>query len=291
MRIVSWNMNRVARKKEAHAEAWRFLRDELRADLALVQEASPEPHLGPMVYQPIDRRQYNWGSAVVALAPGLRIRGRERPSLAECYLTPPKLGQIPDSHPGASAVADVMDAAGAVLFTAVSLYGQWEVIPGAPDDSTSRLHRMLSDLTTLFVGADRPPVVLAGDLNISTQWVRPEKLAQRVSAAFARITAFGLVDCLAHPKATRPDLPSCPCRIAGCKHVQTVLSQGSVNLDPVQLDYAYVSESLVGALESCNVQRDRASQLSDHFPIVVELNEQNFAGRLTLHAPDGARRS
>lgn len=129
----------------------------MRADLALVQEASPEPYLGPMVYRAIDRRRYNWGSAVVALSPDLRIRERERLSLDKCYLTPPKPGQIPDSHPGASAVADVLDATGAVLFTAVSLYGQWEVIPGAPDDSTSRLHRMLSDLTTLFVGSGRPP--------------------------------------------------------------------------------------------------------------------------------------
>jgi len=126
---------------------------------------------------------------------------------------------------------------------------------------------------SLFSKIRLTPVVLAGDLNISTQWVQPAKLAQRVSVAFARIAAFGLVDCLAHPKATRPNLHNCPCGIQGCTHVQTVLSQGSVNVDPIQLDFAYVSESLADTLDSCKVQRDGASQLSDHFPIVFELND------------------
>lgn len=116
--------------------------------------------------------------------------------------------------------------------------------------------------------------MFAGDLNISTQWVQSTKLAQRVSAAFDRIVAFGLADCFAHPKATRPELPNCPCNTAGCKHVQTVLSQGSVNADPVQLDYAFVSESLVGALDSCTVRFEGVCKLSDHFPIVFELNDQ-----------------
>jgi len=35
--------------------------------LALVQEASPPDNLVPRVYQPIDEKRYNWGSAVVAL--------------------------------------------------------------------------------------------------------------------------------------------------------------------------------------------------------------------------------
>jgi len=69
MRIVSWNMNRLGRSGTNHVQAWEYLRDGLRADLALVQEASPPDAFGPRVYNPIDEKRYNWGSAVVALNP------------------------------------------------------------------------------------------------------------------------------------------------------------------------------------------------------------------------------
>jgi hypothetical protein len=39
MRFVSWNMNRLGRSAADHIKAWEYLRDELKADLALVQEA------------------------------------------------------------------------------------------------------------------------------------------------------------------------------------------------------------------------------------------------------------
>jgi hypothetical protein len=69
MRIVSWNMNHWARSAAQLAEAWRYLRSELRADVALVQEAVPPPDL-EQCFRPIDARSSGsaWGSAVVALS-------------------------------------------------------------------------------------------------------------------------------------------------------------------------------------------------------------------------------
>jgi hypothetical protein len=106
---------------EARARAWQYLRDGLRADLALVQEASP-PEIFDQVYRPIDQNRYRWGSAVVALRPGLKLRERPRVPLANCYLTPVSGDELPDSHPGACAVADVLDGENERQFTAVSLY-------------------------------------------------------------------------------------------------------------------------------------------------------------------------
>ena len=79
MRIVSWNMNHCKRSHAERRKAWDYLHDELRADLALVQEASP-PKAFSSVYHPIDdtNATYNWGSAVVALRPDLVLRGRTR---------------------------------------------------------------------------------------------------------------------------------------------------------------------------------------------------------------------
>ena len=41
MRIATWNMNHCMRSEAARQAAWTYLRDTLRVDLALVQEAVP----------------------------------------------------------------------------------------------------------------------------------------------------------------------------------------------------------------------------------------------------------
>jgi hypothetical protein len=130
VRIVSWNMNRLGRSHADHRRAWDYLHYELGADLALVQEASPPEQFTQLVYHPIDKNKYNWGSAVVALRSDLVLRERRRVPLASCYLNPVAEDELPDSHPGACAVADVGNAHGEHLLTAISLYGQWEMMPG-----------------------------------------------------------------------------------------------------------------------------------------------------------------
>ncbi len=278
MRIVSWNMNRLARSLADHKAAWAFLHEHLQIDLALVQEASPSEEVGTSVYHPIDRKRYNWGSAVVALSSSVVLSERERLPLATCYLEPPKARQLPDSHPGACAVADVLGASGEVLFTVVSLYGQWEVMAGGTEESTARLHRMLSDLTTLFLGRKRRPVVLAGDLNISTQWLEPARVRQSVAAAFSRIAAFGLVDCVARTRGGRPQLAGCPCGDGDmCSHVQTFRNKTGSDAATTQLDYVFASESMIDAVVRCDVvQTDAAWGLSDHCPIVLEIDEERL---------------
>lgn len=171
MRIVSWNMNHKGQSAESRAAAWRYLRDEVRPDVALLQEAFPPADVVP-AFEPIDKVRYNWGSAVIALSSAVSIRPRARVRLADCYLTPVKDDQLADSHPGASAVADVLGPVGELLFTAVSIYGQWEDVPSGSSYACARLHRMLSDLTPVLAAARRKPVVLAGDWNITTQKVR-----------------------------------------------------------------------------------------------------------------------
>jgi len=68
---------------------------------------------------------------------------------------------------------------------------------------------MLSDLTGVLLAGHRRRVVLAGDLNISTQWSRPSSTKANMTAAFARIRALNLVDCVAHTRACRPRLVDC----------------------------------------------------------------------------------
>lgn len=44
MRLISWNMSAgFGFEAEKHIRAWEFLRDELKPDVALLQEAVPPP--------------------------------------------------------------------------------------------------------------------------------------------------------------------------------------------------------------------------------------------------------
>lgn len=121
MRIVNWNMNHCLRSIQKRTQAWDYLCEELRADLAIVQEAAPPKGL-MSVYHPIDEKhpRYRWGSAVVAFRPNLVLRERPRVPLADCRMKAVAAAELPDSHPGACAVADVLDARGQTLFTAVT---------------------------------------------------------------------------------------------------------------------------------------------------------------------------
>jgi exonuclease III len=273
MKIVSWNMNRLGRSEASHKEAWEYIRHDLRADLALVQEASPPESFSAKVYSPIGEGRYNWGSAVVALRPGLELIPRPRVSLLDSLPAAVAKEELPDSHPGASAVADVL-LNGQRLFTAVSLYAQWEMMPGGKSMYAGpRLHRMLSDLTGVLALAHRYPVVLAGDLNVTSQGAKSRE--NEAAAVFARLRAWRLVDCIALTRATRPRLSNCTCPEGDdCSHAQTFRRGSQTQGGITQLDYAFISESIASSLISCSVEGTAAAwRQSDHCPIILEVNE------------------
>lgn len=64
MRVVTWNMNYWPRSDDARTKSWDFLRLELRADIALVQEAVPPPDVDAVLH-PIDpdNPRQRWGTA------------------------------------------------------------------------------------------------------------------------------------------------------------------------------------------------------------------------------------
>lgn len=277
MRIVSWNMNHARRSVQARKDAWAFLREELRADLVLAQEASPPPESNA-VYRAVDDkdRNYRWGSVIVALSPGLALNARTRIVAPDCFARAPKSDELPDTHPGACAVADVLGKSGRRLFTAISLYGQWEMMPGGKDMSgCPRVHRMLSDLTGILAYPRRGPVVLAGDLNLTTQHSEePGAIAAANEAAvvFQRLRTWQLVDCIAATRQSRQRLPGCACLDRPCSHIQTYRHNNSARSNPTQFDYSFVSAALQPTLSRCEVvDTDAAWKRSDHCPILLDL--------------------
>lgn len=270
----------MARSKAKRAAAWSYLRDVLRADIALLQETTPPDDVRNVVYRAIDPNhpRYRWGSAVVSFREDLTLRARPRIPLADCNMQPPTGDQIPDSHPGATAIADVVNAEGRSLFTAVSLYGQWEMMPnGWSMYSCARVHRMLSDLTGLFARCHRSPLLIAGDLNLTTQVATYNQRDVDTAgglAAFARIKAWGMTDCIEATRDSRPRLENCSCPSPEtCSHVHTFRLQKKADSRPTQLDYAFASPTLTSRIRACEVRQEEAAwEFSDHCPIVVELD-------------------
>jgi endonuclease/exonuclease/phosphatase family metal-dependent hydrolase len=277
-------MNRLGRSAANHRKAWDYLCDELKTDLALVQEASPPEQFKSLVYRPIDAGKYNWGSAVVAIRSDLVLGSRPRVPLSELLLDSSRRRRTARQSPGASAVADVRNGQGQHLLTAISLYGQWEMtLGGKTMYACARLHRMMSDLTSVLAASRRHPSLLAGDLNVTTQFPSSKRTqadtdgAAAAAAAFARLRAWGLTDCAPHSAST-PPLTHCTCLEGdACAHVQTFRSHNRVDSNPTQLDYAFVSRSIASAMIECRVEDTAAAwQLSDHCPIILDIEEHSL---------------
>lgn len=163
MRVVSWNLGHNSGEYAArHAEAWRFLIEELNPDVTLVQEAVPPVELDrSLVFaKPWARRP--WGSAVVA------ARGRIHKGFT-------------DTSRGPVAVAELDDGTIAVSIHARIVQGR--TIPALRKTMQSLMPRL--ENRRFFVG---------GDLNTARAaeviWPGNEHLE-----FFESLTGMGLYDC------------------------------------------------------------------------------------------------
>lgn len=87
MRIAVWNVNHWQRGAEQRARVWRVLREELNADVAMLQEVGPidEPSTS-VVYREIGATR-PWGTAVAGLTVPLSPvdEARVRTDLMPCH--------------------------------------------------------------------------------------------------------------------------------------------------------------------------------------------------------------
>jgi len=241
MRVVSWNLNHRTRVAEALA----FLKT-LEPDIALLQEVAPLPDRPGVLWH----RVWNckWGTAIVAHE-GMALR--EIPTVPVTSIDDIPEGHLERSHPGAWVAADV-EVSGFGTVTVVSAYGLMRRLRNGIAYATSTVHRTLSDLTpVLDVARSKGRVVVAGDLNISPHFSPPDRDAH--IATFARIKAFGLLDCLG---ATHEGV------------VQTYRHHNKPEARPSQLDWMFASPSM--RLVSCSVvDTEQAWSLSDHAPLLA----------------------
>src|SRR5687768_585110 len=248
-----WKRMRDDPTGKSQRDAWAYLAG-LGVDVALVQEAVPPPFVDPTTWpvrshpapdQPdawfIHPRYRRWGSAVVVFNPALEFEpiestplgsGRERRGL---WI----------SHPGTWAGIKLLrpDQPPVVLISAYSVWDDWnpDLRSGYYD---TVMNRTLSDLTPLIDSEDGQLTLLAGDLNIGTQYVdpspdEPHRWGPALRATLGRFAALGLVDALtAHLPTDRGPLVGCPCGPApDCRHVRTLRYDNRADGRPWQNDY------------------------------------------------------
>lgn len=231
--VVTCNMDYWKRNKEQRQDAWDYLTDEIRPDIALLQECVPPPDMSKeynVIYREIGGTR-NWGSAVLT-------RGY-----------PIKEVEFENSLPGC-VVATEVEVPGIIL-TAISVYGMLCKYNYA----TTTMHRVLSDLTLLLHGQrGSRTFIMGGDYNVSPQW--DERYKHRDPShqlVFDRIEDLKLVNCTLQYYG---------------KLVQT--NHHARSNYPWQNDYLHASKKLAAKMMSCKVLDDeRVREFSDHDPVVA----------------------
>jgi endonuclease/exonuclease/phosphatase family metal-dependent hydrolase len=271
VKVATWNLDswKAPRREPAyrHDEAWRYLTDEIRADIALLQECVPPAEFqhGVVWPGPIGGHR-QWGSAVFAPNRAMSVATQADP-----IWRGRRLGQanLLVTLPGCVAVARTQLASGAGL-TCISVYG---VIESGYASTT--MHRILSDLEPLFDDPELGDAVLiGGDLNTCTQWRGDdEKFNARDASVLERLASFGLMDCLDALRDRVTDEPDCPCLgDKPCRHVRTQRNAQHPEI-PYQNDYLFASKHLVRDclvdVEVHNASNDRAWDFSDHCPVIA----------------------
>jgi hypothetical protein len=159
-------------------------------------------------------KDLGWGSAGVSFGPRLRA--------IDSAISPFRSGPNPllRTFPGSVAIAEIQSADS---FVVVSAYG---LIDRGYADST--VHRILSDLTSLIDERRGRRMVIAGDLNVTSQWSskhrsflkgRHRECLARDLNVFHRFEALGFRSVVVRGDGP---LPGCECGAGSeCRHVRT----------------------------------------------------------------------
>jgi hypothetical protein len=293
LRIASWNMDHWKRMRDdpsglTQRRAWDYLAS-LDVDVALVQEAVPPPFVDPATWpvrshprpdRPEDwfiGRTRRWGSGVIVFREAIQFEPIEGVPLGSGL--PRDDGKLWISHPGtwAGVRLTLPDESTLILISGYGLMDDWN--PEARVAySTTTANRMLSDLTPLIDSGLGRRMIIAGDLNLGTQYTdpspeQPHRWGPMHRATLARFEAFGFVDCLAQGVGLdRGPLAGCFCGPApDCRHVRTYRHENKPDGHPGQADSFFATKLLAADLISCApVDDEEAWALSDHCPIVAE---------------------
>jgi len=243
IKIATWNMhNRVENL------SWDYLRNNLSADIALLQEANTNgQHFeeDKFIWQKIESRQF--GSGIFS---------------TNFPLT--KL-EFKNAHPGSliGAKVNLPNNKPAYLFSIYAFLDKYPYSKSQPAYSSTTLHRMLSDLHFILYQAHtkKIPVILGGDFNLDVSFDEKHNSKKfgknEHKLLLERFEDFGLIECVKK---------LCPKPVRTYRHT-------TPTPDPLQLDYIFVSNNLENKLVSCEIfENEQVNHLSDHNPVIITLD-------------------
>jgi len=236
IKIATWNMAYWSHRKY-ESEAWDYLINGTDCDVFLTQESVPNLEL-------LDRNSLVWNEI-----------GGTRPWGTGIYSPKYKIREFPlnTSFVGSVAAAEI-EVTSETKIIVISLYALMEKIANVAY-SIPNLHRIFSDLTEVLEGSQtKHRVVLGGDFNASLQ-IDETQPGNSHRVLFDRLREFGLVNCYDNFFQD---------------FVQT--HRHSRSNKPWQIDYFFLSKRIAKNLTGCGViNTDTAHRLSDHNPVVIEL--------------------
>ncbi len=269
MRIVTWNMD-YWKHRSSHDDAWHWLLDTLKPDIALVQECAPPAWLSELGFVQWDRAypegKQPWGTALFSRSPA-------KPAGLEEVDT--WLGQLPRRTAEYEGLARVHRLPG------------WAAIANVQIDG-------LGD--TLVVGLHNPAFEIERD-RLEGVDVSPMKLKMSDDLWLLDILFYFLKHRLEHPLLVGGDfnysrlLDDLYGEAGNHEFFDRIQSEGFVSLHRKfhqadqqtffqkrgrghQLDYLYGNRAVGETASSCEVwYDDQVSDFSDHAPLVAELKK------------------
>ena len=240
VKIATWNMA-YWQHKYLHNEAWKYLLDQIGADIILFQEGRPLEAMytqrDHLIWNEIGGKR-NWGTGIYTpkyelLEENIETQFKGVFSIGNTKINNEKI-------------------------TLISLYGLMENSGPTKGYSIPNLHRILSDLTGLFNGhiEGKRKIIMCGDLNASTQFDEMQKNnSHRI--LFDRIDDFGLKDVY---------------QLSGNKsHVQTL--RHACSQRHWQNDYFFMSDSLVKKFTKYEIiDNEEIRKFSDHNIVIIEMD-------------------
>ena len=264
LRIATWNLGHAVQPKKPFAAQWEWFNGNVGADLVVFTEAKPdfsvcgpdwsfafkEDGIGP-------RRR--WGTAVGCFGMPLRdvtngVSGRGG-------------FKIEHHYPGYVTIADVLDDEDdSVLTTVVGIHAplldrngnklKWGI---------ESVEVIMEDLQGLIDSERGENLIIAGDLNVHPLHVPP-------------LLYDNFVDVVEATADFRDPLPGCMnCGMGEeCGHLWTHRNTGGPNPSAQNLDYLFVTESMLEIISSVgggDTTFPEVWEYSDHAPVVADFGD------------------
>ena len=232
LKIINWNMNYWQRNESQRKEAWNYLNSS-NIDIAILQET--KPYINCMDNMNIIFQKFpvkdGWGSAIIT---------KKYNFYKHSFLS---------TYEGSEGlICYEFEIEKDKIITIINCYGKIDM----DGESTTTMHHILSDITSIVWGKAKNPIIMAGDLNSTVQW--DEKYKNQNTSykiVFDRINDMGLLNCTMERFG---------------EHKQTFIRE---NTFPYQDDWVFIKGEK-GKWDVKVLDDKSILNYSDHYPI--ELN-------------------